>query len=52
MKGTQGERELPEHGLKRWWHNDKKQKKIGCGYKWKTEYIKNICIILMQFVFY
>jgi hypothetical protein len=33
MKRTQGERDPPEHGLKRWWHNhprDKKQKKIGC----------------------
>jgi hypothetical protein len=55
MKRTQGERDPPEHGLKRWWHDhprDKKLKKIGCGYKWKIEYIKNICIILMQFMLY
>jgi hypothetical protein len=54
-ENTRWERDPPEHGLKRWWHHhprDKKQKKIGRGYKWKTDYIKNICIILMQFVLY
>jgi hypothetical protein len=50
MKRTQGEREPPEHGLKKWWRDhprDKKQKKIGCGY---TNYIKNSCTVWMHFV--